>query len=73
MNEQNEQKVYEQYEVIRREGRINMLDRIGVTILAEMRNFNELAEVAGNRDDYSELLVRYSELRAKYETNQEST
>lgn len=68
MNEQNEQEVYEQYETIRREGQVNMMDRIGVADIAVMKGFDELADVAANRSDYVELLRRYSELKAKYET-----
>lgn len=58
--------VMDQYEQLRRLGPTNMLDLDGVQKYAKWLGFDELAEIAANRKNYTDLLMNFSHYMVKY-------
>lgn len=60
------QEVAEQYDAIRREGEINMMQRTSVKRIARARDFTELAQFIDS-GNYPMLLSNYDDVRERHD------
>ncbi len=70
-NENITETVMVQYEKIRKSSVVNMLDISGVEHHADIFGFFELADVAGSRSDYMDLIGNFAHYMQKYEVSQD--
>ena len=52
--------IMQQYEIVRRSGAVNMFNMSGVANVAAQFGFDELEEVANDREQYMDLLKNFS-------------
>lgn len=65
MRQRRKDIVFEQYEEIRAEGRVNMMDRLGVKGLAILAGHRELADQCESSTMYAAVFVGYGEWKER--------